>query len=177
MWVVALPRPRLASPAASFLARSASSSTASSYSSSKPARSTARTMGACGGVTRGAGTRAMGRQAHESGRRPTSAVCARATCRRIGPCAICCDSVAHARVGRAGTTATGSASGGCDFPTAERAGLAMLGGEDIITRFRGRPLRHIHIPDLRPRPRRRHRPPHPRPPRGRPAPSTHPPAL
>ena len=36
---------------------------------------------------------------------------------------------------------TGSASGGCDFPTAERAGLAMLGGEDIITRFRGHPLR------------------------------------
>ena len=36
---------------------------------------------------------------------------------------------------------TGSASGRCDFPSAERAGLAMLGGEDIITRFRGHPLR------------------------------------
>ena len=38
-------------------------------------------------------------------------------------------------------TVKGSASGGCDFPTAVRSGLAMLGGEDIITRFRGHPLR------------------------------------
>ncbi len=36
---------------------------------------------------------------------------------------------------------TGSASGRCDFPSAERAGLAMLEGEDIITHFRGHPLR------------------------------------
>ena len=36
---------------------------------------------------------------------------------------------------------TGSARGGSEFPTAERAGLTLLGGADIITSLRGEPLR------------------------------------
>lgn len=36
---------------------------------------------------------------------------------------------------------TGSASGGSEFPTAECAGLTMLGGADITTTFHGKPLR------------------------------------
>ena len=45
-------------------------------------------------------------------------------------------------------------------------GKTLLPSIRLITRFCGRPLCVIHVPDLHPRPRRRYRPPHPRPPRG-----------